>query len=1005
MIYKNSFRKIKKSLGRFLSLIFIVMLGSAFFSGIRESATDMIKTMDEYYDKTSLMDYKIVSTMGLTEGDVESIKAISSDLIVVPSYSFDILLNGNVTRIHAITEVNKVNLVSGKMPNSDECLVEDGTYQIGDKIEIVSDNLNVKEYTVSGTITSSLYIYKSKGISTIGDGKLDTYIYIPIDNFDTPYYTEIYIIDKNSIDKTSYLDDYKEVINSLDGKLKELKPIRETIRYEEILKEAMDIINEAEDKLVNEKETNGKKLEDALKELDENKKKLDNSYKEWENGKDKLNETNKEMERTFNDANSKLDEAKKEYSDTLKKYNLKENELESNLNLLNEQITNLNNLLNNLDPSSEEYIFYSNQLKILEENKSNIELLINTKDELDKQETELNNNIDLWNEEFEKQVNTLNENYEKLESAKQELEDGYKEYEENYNKYIEEITNAENEINDAKEELNTIEKPKWYLMSREDNSGYTNFYESAVKIDSIAAVFPIFFMLVVFLMSLNTMTRMIEEERGEIGTYVSLGISKIKIVSSYLFYVLIATSIGLSIGLTIGYAYVPHILYSVYKANFVIPQLKTYAELIPCVSIILVTISLMVIVTLLTVLKDFKYVPATLLRPEPPKNGKKVLLERIKFIWKRLSFTWKVTIRNLFRYKKRIIMTVLGISGCTALLLTGFGIRDSVSSLVNIQYDKIHVYDSMLILNEEQTTINEDIDKILNDNNINNLLYTHMETFTFNADNKNIDTYLLAFDDLSLVDNYIKINDLNGNKLEISDNGVIITSKMAELLNAEIGKSISIRNSENELFILKVEGICENYVNSYIYMSSNYYNKIFNEITYNTIIANVDESLATTLMDTGYFSNIQFTTDSLDVFNDIISGMNNIVYLIIVSSSLLTVIVLYNLTTININERKREIATLKVLGFKDKEVSTYVYRETLILTSIGILIGLFLGVVLNNFVLTIAETDEILFVKNINILSFVYTFLIMIFFTILVQAITHFSLKKIDMIESLKSVE
>ncbi len=1005
MIYKNSFRKIKKSLGRFLSLIFIVMLGSAFFSGIRESATDMIKTMDEYYDKTSLMDYKIVSTMGLTEGDVESIKAISSDLIVVPSYSFDILLNGNVTRIHAITEVNKVNLVSGKMPNSDECLVEDGTYQIGDKIEIVSDNLNVKEYTVSGTITSSLYIYKSKGISTIGDGKLDTYIYIPIDNFDIPYYTEIYIIDKNSIDKTSYLDDYKEVINSLDGKLKELKPIRETIRYEEILKEAMDIINEAEDKLVNEKETNGKKLEDALKELDENKKKLDNSYKEWENGKDKLNETNKEMERTFNDANSKLDEAKKEYSDTLKKYNIKENELESNLNLLNEQITNLNNLLDNLDPSSEEYISYSNQLKILEENKSNIELLINTKAELDKQETELNNNIDLWNEEFEKQVNTLNENYEKLESAKQELEDGYKEYEENYNKYIEEITNAENEINDAKEELNTIEKPKWYLLSREDNSGYTNFYESAVKIDSIAAVFPIFFMLVVFLMSLNTMTRMIEEERGEIGTYVSLGISKIKIVSSYLFYVLIATSIGLSIGLTIGYAYVPHILYSVYKANFVIPQLKTYAELIPCVSIILVTISLMVIVTLLTVLKDFKYVPATLLRPEPPKNGKKVLLERIKFIWKRLSFTWKVTIRNLFRYKKRIIMTVLGISGCTALLLTGFGIRDSVSSLVNIQYDKIHVYDSMLILNEEQTTINEDIDKVLNDNNINNLLYTHMETFTFNADNKNIDTYLLAFDDLSLVDNYIKINDLNGNKLEISDNGVIITSKMAELLNAEIGKSISIRNSENELFILKVEGICENYVNSYIYMSSNYYNKIFNEITYNTIIANVDESLATTLMDTGYFSNIQFTTDSLDVFNDIISGMNNIVYLIIVSSSLLTVIVLYNLTTININERKREIATLKVLGFKDKEVSTYVYRETLILTSIGILIGLFLGVVLNNFVLTIAETDEILFVKNINILSFVYTFLIMIFFTILVQAITHFSLKKIDMIESLKSVE
>ena len=1005
MIYKNSFRKIKKSLGRFLSLIFIVMLGSAFFSGIRESATDMIKTMDEYYDETSLMDYKIVSTMGLTEGDVDSIKEISSDLIVVPSYSFDILLNGDVTRVHAITEVNKVNLVSGKMPNNDECLVEDGTYQIGDKITIESDNLKVKEYTVSGTITSSLYTYKSKGISTIGDGKLDTYIYIPIDNFDIEYYTEIYIIDKNSIDKTSYLDDYKEVISVLDSKLKELKPIRETIRYEEILKEVMEVINEAEEKLLNEKETNGKKLEDAKKELDENKEKLDNSYKEWKDGKDKLYETNKEMERTFNDANAKLEDAKKEYNDALEKYHIKESELESNLNLLNEQINNLNKILDTLDPSSEEYINYSNQLKLLKENKENIELLINTKNELDKQEKELNNNIDLWNEEFEKQVNILNENYEKIESAQKELEDGYNEYEENYNKYTLEITKAENEINDAKEELNNIEKPKWYLMSREDNTGYTNFYESAVKIDSIAAVFPIFFMLVVFLMSLNTMTRMIEEERGEIGTYVSLGISKIKIVSSYLFYVLIATSIGLSIGLSIGYAYVPHVLYSIYHANFVIPQLKTYAEVIPCVSIILVTISLMVIVTLLTVLKDFKYVPATLLRPEPPKNGKKVLLEKIKFIWNKLSFTWKVTFRNLFRYKKRIIMTILGISGCTALLLTGFGIRDSVSSLVSIQYDKIHVYDTMLILNDEQKNINEEINNALNDNNINNLLYAHMENYTFNADNKNIDTYLLAFDDLSLVDNYIKINDLNGNKIELSDNGVIITSKMAELLDAEVGKSISIRNSENELFVLKVEGICENYVNSYIYMSSNYYNKIFNEISYNTIITNVDESLATTLMDTGYFSNIQFTTDSLDVFNDIISGMNNIVYLIIISSSLLTIIVLYNLTTININERKREIATLKVLGFKDNEVSTYVYRETIILTSIGIIIGLFLGITLNHFVLTIAETDEILFIKNINILSYVYTFLIMIFFTVLVQIVTHFSLKKIDMIESLKSVE
>ena len=245
-------------------------------------------------------------------------------------------------------------------------------------------------------------------------------------------------------------------------------------------------------------------------------------------------------------------------------------------------------------------------IKMLEElnkNKSNLEILINTKKELENNEKLLIEKEELWNNEYNNALNELESNYQKISDSEQQLDEGYKEYQENYDKYISEIEKAEKEIEDARKELDEIEKPNWYLLSREDNSGYTNFYESATKIDSIAAVFPIFFMLVVFLMSLNTMTRMIEEERSEIGLYVSLGISKIKIFSSYLFYVLIATSLGLIIGLSIGYAYVPHILYSVYKANFVIPELKTYAEVIPCVSIILVTISLMVVVTLLTVLK------------------------------------------------------------------------------------------------------------------------------------------------------------------------------------------------------------------------------------------------------------------------------------------------------------------------------------------------------------------------------------------------------------------
>lgn len=384
-------------------------------------------------------------------------------------------------------------------------------------------------------------------------------------------------------------------------------------------------------------------------------------------------------------------------------------------------------------------------LDTLTKNKENIELLINTKNELDNSEKTIKEQEALWNTKYNEALKELESNYEQILDGEKELEEGYNTYYDNYNKYIEEINKAETEIEDARSELASIEKPNWYLLSREDNSGYTNFYECATKIDSIAAVFPIFFMIVVFLMSLNTMTRMIEEERGEIGLYVSLGINKLKIVSSYMFYVLIATSLGLIIGLSIGYNAVPHLLYSVYEANFIIPKLNTYIEIIPCISIILITILLMVIVTIITINKNFKYMPATLLRPEAPKKGKKYFRERIPFIWKRLSFTWKVTIRNLFRYKKRIIMTILGISGCTALLLTGFGIRDSVSSLIDIQYNNIHKYDAMLILKDEQVSINNDINNLLGEKNIKDLLYTHMESYTFNTNGKKVDTYVLAF--------------------------------------------------------------------------------------------------------------------------------------------------------------------------------------------------------------------------------------------------------------------
>ena len=1010
LIFKNSFRKIWKSKGRFLSLILIVILGTSFFAGVRETASDMIKTLDNYYDETNLYDFKIVSTMGLTDDDIKSLEEIKGIEEVEGTYSIDTLIDGNAVKISALSDISKVTLVDGKMPKKiGECLGEEGYYNIGDTIKIEDDTyLNNNTCKIVGTVNSSSYIYENKGISTVGDGKLDSLIYVPKDNFKLDYYTEIYLVAEGTKNELSYSDSYDEIIEKVNKKLQELKPLRETARYEEILKEAMDKVVNAENELAKVKSENESKFNNALTELNSNKIKLDEGLEEYNSNLYTLNKTKEDTEKEINNGFNALNNAKSEFNNALNMAGLTVDSLQPTLDTINTNISNLEKQLEGIDSSDSLYETINARLNELKSNKSNIETLINTNKTITEQETTLNTSLSTWNKEYNNAINELNSAKKEIDDGYRELEKGYDEYNTNYNLYLDEISKYETEINEAKKEINNIEKPVWYLLTRSDLTGYTSFYESATKVDSIAAVFPIFFILIAFLMAFNTMNRMIEEERSEIGAFISLGIRKSTISFSYLLYVFIACVLGLVIGLSIGYTVIPRILYTVYAASFTIPELSTYANPYACLIIVLTTIILMSIVVFITLIKDFRLAPATILRPAAPKNGKKILLERIKLFWRHLSFSWKITLRNLFRYKKRIFMTVLGIAGCTALLLTGFGIKDSLSDLLDIQYGDITHYDATLVLNDGVDL--DEVTKSLTDNNLTNYTNTNISSFTFKADNKNLDFTLIAFMNEDSVDDYVTLKSLDGSDLNLSDDGVIITEKMAELLNAEVGKNISIRNSDNELFIVKVSGITENYISNFMYMNSTYYEEIFDDDSYNSYLVNLDdpidkEELSNNLLDTGYFGAIQYTEDNMDMFNDIIAGMNNIVYLIIAFSSFLAITVLYNLTIININERKREIATLKVLGFRDREVSSYVYRETIILTIVGIIVGIFLGFSLNTFVLMIAETDEILFIKIIKPLSYVLSFIIIVVFSVIVQVITYFILKRVDMIDSLKSVE
>ncbi len=1010
LIFKNSLRKIWKSKGRFLSLIFIVILGTSFFAGVRETASDMLKTLDHYYDETSLYDFKIVSTMGLTEKDLESLKEIDGISAVEGGYSFDTLLEGNAVKVLSLTDISKATLREGRMPeNNSECLGEEGVFSLGDTVTI-EDDTYLKENTcqVVGTIQSSSYIYENKGITTVGDGKLDSFLYVPKDNFKLDYYTEIYLLVDGAKKVLSYSSEYDDMIAKTDQKLQELKPLRETARYEEILKEAMDKVASAENELNDVKTTNEAKLNEALTTLNSNKIRLDEASTSYNNNLARLNQTKETTETELNNGFQALNEAKNEFNQALASAGLSVDSLQPTLDTLNSNIADLEKQLEGLDQTSSLYQTLNATLTELKENKANIETLIATNQTLIEQETTLNTSSEAWNQQYSRSVAQLNSAKQALDQGYQELDQGYQEYNDNYNLYLEEIAKYEEEIAKAKEEINKIEKPVWYLLTRDDLTGYTAFYESATKVDSIATVFPLFFILIAALMAFNTMNRMIEEERSEIGAFVSLGFHKTTICCSYLLYVFLACIIGLAIGLSIGYTLIPRILYTVYAASFTIPTLMTYANPTACLIIVLTTFLLMSLVALLSLAKDFRLAPSTILRPEAPKNGKKILLEKVTFFWRHLSFSWKITLRNLFRYKKRIFMTVLGIAGCTALLLTGFGIRDSLKDLIAIQYEQIQHYDATFVLSNKEKQ--EDALLALKENGIEDYRKTNISSFTFKAGNKNLDFTLIAFLDSQDLDDFVTLRSLSQESLSLSDKGVIITSKMAEMLHASVGENISIRNSDNELYIVRVAGICENYISNYLYMNEAYYQEIFQDDSYNSFLVNLkedtnQEELSNHLLKTDAFSTIQYTTDNMKMFYDIIAGMNNIVYLIIAFSCFLAITVLYNLTIININERTREIATLKVLGFRDREVSSYVYRETLILTTIGIVVGIFLGLGLNNFVLMIAETDEILFIKTIRPLSYLLTFLIILFFSVIVQIITYFILKKIDMISSLKSVE
>ena len=611
----------------------------------------------------------------------------------------------------------------------------------------------------------------------------------------------------------------------------------------------------------------------------------------------------------------------------------------------------------------------------------------------------------------------LKDSEKKLKDAEKELEDGKKEYQDGKKEAEDEIRDGEQKINDAKEELNDIKEPEWIITDRNSLPEYSDYGDNADRIKSIGEVFPVIFFLVAALISLTTMTRMVEEQRTLIGTMKALGYKKMDIASKYLNYAFLATAGGSVTGILIGEKMLPYIIIKAYGMMYhnVSNNLQIHYEWKYALTASIAALICTVGATIISCRQALAETPAALMRPPAPKEGKRIFLERIPILWKHLNFTWKSSLRNLFRYKKRLFMTIFGIAGSMALMLVGYGIQDSISDIVNLQYKNLQHYDGTIIADDDAAET--DKKALIKELDQNSKLdhYTKIQLSKLTAPNgkANLSVYVYVPENLKNFQKDVTLrNRITKEQYELTDEGAAVSEKTAALLDLKAGDELILKKDDRE-YRTKIAVITENYAGHYVYMTPKVYEDVFGEEPdYEDIVFLVrdeykdqTEEIGQKIMESPAVLSISYTASTMEMVNRMLSTLGIVVVVLIVSAGMLAFVVLYNLNNINITERQRELATLKVLGFFDKEVSQYVLRENIILTAVGILFGAVFGIGLHRYIIVTVEVDAVMFGRNIRPVSFVYCALLTCVFSAIVNLFMHKKLKKINMVESLKSVE
>lgn len=997
MMKKTTLREIRESLGRYLAIMAIVALGVGLFAGLKITKTVMVGSADAFWQAQQLYDYRLVSTLGFEEEDVQALAQKADVRAVQGAMEADVLYtdeqgNDKVLKAHSILEnINMLETVAGRLPESDtECVVDDHLYGeevIGSKIVLSGDNdqddldsFRYTEYTIVGTVRSPLYVQFERGTTSLGNGSVSGFVYLLPEGFATDYYTDIYV--KFEEDAQVYSDEYDAYMDEREAQWETYCEEQGERRYQSIMTEAEEELADAEQELADEKAEAEVELADAKQELTDAEKEIADGEKKLEDGEQELAD-NKEV----------IAQKERELADARAALEAQEAELAS-------QEEALAGMMQGQAAGMQYQMPADMARQQLEAGKAQIE---EGEAELRKARGQIRD----AGEEIE-------ESRQELADARQEVEDGWQEYNDAKAEFDEKIADAEQKLADARAEIADIEKPDTYVLGRETNTGYVCFESDSSIVEGIANVFPVFFFLVAALVCMTTMNRMVEEQRTQIGLLKALGYGEARIMGKYLFYSGSAAFTGCVAGYLAGIRLFPLVIWQAYGVMYRFGGIVYAFDWATAVLCLAVSLLCSMGTTWASCRHELREVAAELMRPKSPKAGKRIFLEWIPFIWNRMKFLHKVSVRNIIRYKRRFLMMVIGISGCTALLLTGFAIRDSVTTVADRQFEEIQTYAVGVTLKDgvtkEDLSLLEELDQIVADNGGDYGLAVETSMDLETADGiKSVK--LIAAAEPESFGAYFDLHTPAGEPIAYPQAGeVVICNKLSERYRIRAGDIITLFNEDREELQAAVSGVCENYIYNYVYVNEETYRKATGETGYQSVYVNLPEEadvyvVGASLMKAEHVTAVAVNRDMLLRVSRMMTSMNYIVFVIIACAGALAFIVLYNLNNINITERIREIATIKVLGFYKKETATYVFRENTVLTGIGCAVGLVLGRLLHIYVMHEVDIDMMSFDVHVEPVSYLLSILLTFVFTWLINRIMSGKLDKINMAESLKSVD